>query len=126
MRVLFLGEDPETVDFSDPAISPGTDAAKIRAGIDKVMAEMRGRGWSAEECMVAPEIGRAVAQLEAALGQGAPFDCVVVGAGLRLPAGRLTLFEALVNAVRRAAPDAALAFNSSPADTAEAAARQAR
>ena len=33
IRVLFVGQQPETVDFSDPAIPPGFDAAKIHAGI---------------------------------------------------------------------------------------------
>ena len=27
-RVLFIGQQPETVDFSDPALPPGFDAAK--------------------------------------------------------------------------------------------------
>jgi hypothetical protein len=36
---------------------------------------------------------------------------VVIGAGVRLPPGRLVLFEALVNAIHRAAPGAAVAFN---------------
>ena len=32
--VLFVGQDPKTVDFSDPSLPPGFDAAKIQAGID--------------------------------------------------------------------------------------------
>ena len=32
-RVLFVGQQPETVDFSDPAIPPGFNAEKINAGI---------------------------------------------------------------------------------------------
>ncbi len=32
-RVLFVGQEPETVDFSDPALPPGFDAEKIRGGI---------------------------------------------------------------------------------------------
>ncbi len=31
--ILFVGEKPETIDFSEPAPSPGFDAAKINAGI---------------------------------------------------------------------------------------------
>jgi hypothetical protein len=48
---------------------------------------------------------------------------VVIGAGVRLPPGRLVLFEALVNAIHRAAPSAAVAFNTRPEDTGAAAAR---
>ena len=32
-RVLFVGQQPETVDFSDPAVPPGFSAEKINAGI---------------------------------------------------------------------------------------------
>ena len=32
-RVLLVGYDPETVDFSDPALPPGMTAEKVRAGI---------------------------------------------------------------------------------------------
>jgi len=32
-RVLFVGFDPATVDFSDPAFLPGMTAEKIHAGI---------------------------------------------------------------------------------------------
>lgn len=33
-RVLFVGQDPKTVDFTDPALPPGLNAEKIQAGID--------------------------------------------------------------------------------------------
>ena len=56
--------------------------------------------------------------------QGAAYDCVVIGGGLRLPPKGLALFEAVVNIVHKAAPGAAIAFNTKPEDTAEAAARQ--
>ena len=32
-RILLLGLDPETVDYSDPALPPGMTAEKVRAGI---------------------------------------------------------------------------------------------
>jgi hypothetical protein len=47
----------------------------------------------------------------------------VIGAGLRLPPGRLVLFETVVNAIHRAAPQAAIAFNTRPEDSGAAAAR---
>ena len=50
-------------------------------------------------------------------------DCVVIGAGLREPPELLGLFEKIINLVHRLAPDAAIAFNANPTDTAEAAER---
>jgi len=42
---------------------------------------------------------------------------VVIGAGVRLPPNRLVVFEAVVNAIYRGAPQAALAFNARPEDS---------
>jgi hypothetical protein len=121
-RVLFVGQKPETVDFSDPALPPGFDADKIRAGIAIAMAKMAERGWRADECMITPDEAGGL-MLEKRLA-AADYDCVVIGAGLRLPPKSLGLFERVVNAVRKAAPRAAIAFNTRPEDTAEAAARR--
>jgi hypothetical protein len=53
----------------------------------------------------------------------ATYDCVVIGGGLRLPPKSLPFFEKVVNAIHQGAPKAAIAFNTHPQDTAEAAAR---
>jgi hypothetical protein len=53
------------------------------------------------------------------LGQ-ARYDGVMLGAGLRTLPPYALLFEALVNAVHEAAPQARFAFNSNPGDTAQA------
>ncbi len=121
-RILFVGQKPETVDFSDPSLPPGFDAAKINAGIAVAVDRIAERGWQADTCMITPDdAGRTM--LEQQL-KGAAYDCVVIGGGLRLPPKGLTLFEAVVNIVHRAAPGAAIAFNTRPEDTADAAARQ--
>jgi hypothetical protein len=49
---------------------------------------------------------------------------VVIGGGLRLPPKSLALFERVVDLVHKVAPSAAIAFNTRPEDTAEAAASQ--
>jgi hypothetical protein len=121
-RILFVGQKPETVDFSDPALPPGFDAAKINAGIAVAVAKIKERGWQGDTCMVMPD-ETAGPMIEKQL-QSAKYDCVVIGGGLRLPPKSLALFEKVVNAVHKAAPDAAIAFNTRPEDTAEAAARQ--
>lgn len=121
-RILFVGQKPETVDFSDPALPPGFDAAKINAGIAVAMAKIAERGWQGDQCMISPD-DTAWPMLEKQL-RAATYDCVVIGGGLRLPPKSLALFEQVVNIVHRAAPGAAIAFNTKPEDTAEAAARQ--
>nr|MDJ0817067.1 hypothetical protein [Desulfobacterales bacterium] len=48
------------------------------------------------------------------------YDCVLVGAGVRLDPDHFLVFERLVNAVHRHAPLASICFNTNPGDTAEA------
>lgn len=52
-----------------------------------------------------------------------PWDVVVVGGGIRKTEQLLPLFEQIVNLIRRHAPQAAVAFNTSGGDSVEAAQR---
>jgi hypothetical protein len=120
-RVLLLGYDPETVDFSDPALPPGITIEKIRAGIAVALQQFTARGWQGEVGYIRPDesAGPEVERLLAST----TYDCVVVGAGVRLPPRGLAIFETVLNAIRKAAPGAAIAFNTRPDDSADAAAR---
>lgn len=120
-RVLLVGLLPDAVDYSDPALPPGMDARKIQAGLDLALARMTARGWLAEACLILPDAtaGPAVERKLAA----ATYDCVVIGAGVRLPPRNLLLLETVVNAVHKAAPGTSIAFNTVPEDSADAAAR---
>ena len=120
-RVLLLGYDPAAVDFSDPALPPGMTAEKIHAGIEVAMKQFASRGWEADLCSIRPD-ETAGPTVERQLAS-ASYDCVVIGAGVRLPSRLLSIFEAVINAIHRAAPRAAIAFNTRPDDSADAAAR---
>lgn len=116
-RVLLIGLLPE----SDPAPPPGMNATTIRAGIELGLKHMTDRGWQADTCLIRPDAtaGPTVAQKLATT----TYDCIVIGAGVRLPPTNLLLFETVVNAVKKAAPTASIAFNTMPEDSADAAAR---
>ena len=120
-RVLLLGYDPETVDFSDPALPPGMTVEKVHAGIAIAQKQFADRGWESDIGFIRPDetAGPAVERQLASKN----YDCVVIGAGVRLPPRGLALFEVVINAVHKAAPGAAIAFNSRPEDSADAAAR---
>jgi hypothetical protein len=120
-RVVLIGFDPTAVDFSDPALPPGMTAEKIHAGIKLALNDFAGRGWHPENCFIKPD-DTAVPTIERCLAADV-YDCVVIGAGVRLPPNGLMLFEKVVNAVHRAAPQAAIAFNTRPDDSGAAAAR---
>lgn len=120
-RVLLLGLDPETVDFSDPALPPGMSVEKVHAGIAVAQRQFAERGWEGDVGMIRPDetAGPAVERMLASKS----YDCVVIGAGVRLPPRCLPLFEVVINAIRKAAPRTAIAFNTRPDDSADAAAR---
>ena len=120
-RVLLLGYDPETVDFSDPALPPGMTAEKVRAGIAVALKQFAERGWEGEAGLFRPD-QTAIPTVERYLASKS-YDCVVIGAGVRLPPRGLALFEAVINAIHKAAPSAKIAFNTRPEDSADAAAR---
>jgi hypothetical protein len=120
-RVLMVGIVPEMVDFTDPALPPGMTVEKVHAGIAASMKGFADRGWEVDPGYLRPD-ETAGPEVERLLGLK-QYDCVVIGAGVRLPRPNLTIFEAVVNAVHRAAPNAAIAFNSRPDDSADAAAR---
>ena len=120
-KVLFVGQRPDTVDFSDPALPPGFDAAKIQAGIDLAAVRISEKGWSGDICMISPD-DAGIDMLKSQFAT-TTYDCVIIGGGLRLPPKSLLLFERVVNAVHTGAPGAAIAFNTRPEDTADVAAR---
>src|ERR1039457_4826452 len=107
-RVLLLGYDPETVDFSDPALPPGMTLEKVRAGIAVALKQFAERGWEGDVGFIRPD-ETAGPTVERQLASKS-YDCVVIGAGVRLPPRGLALFEAVINAVHKAAPGAAIAF----------------
>lgn len=111
--VLIVGFDPHTL--------PGVDGDAIRAALDAELVRFAERGIDAALALVAPD-DTAGPTVEAALA-GRGWDVVVIGGGIRKPEPALPLFELVVNLVRRHAPQAALAFNTSPADSVEAALR---
>jgi hypothetical protein len=43
-RVLLIGLEPSTVDYSDPALPPGMTAEKIRVVIKLTLADIAERG----------------------------------------------------------------------------------
>lgn len=112
-RVLVIGFDPYRV--------PGPwDPQPVADGIAAGRAEFVDHGVGAEFCLVGLDGSDDVDAVVAGALSSQPWECVVIGGGVR---GDTELLERVVNLVRRHAPDAAIAFNTTPADTYEAAAR---
>jgi len=107
-RVLAIGIEPGSADYSAfPQVTPEL----VRNYIDAQLLRLTDLGYDLDEA--------AEAIVTSAL-RDESFDCIVIGAGLREPKERLLLFEQVLNLVHRLAPNAAICFNTTPADTAEA------
>jgi hypothetical protein len=96
-------------------------AEKVHAGIGIALKQFTDRGWESDVGLILPD-ETAGPTVERQL-RSTNYDCVVIGGGVRLPPRNLALFEIVINAIRKAAPDAAIAFNTRPDDSADAAAR---
>jgi hypothetical protein len=94
---------------------------KVHAGIAVALKQFTDRGWESDVGFIRPD-ETAGPTVERQL-RSASYDCVVIGGGVRLPPRHLALFEVVINAIRKAAPGAAIAFNTRPDDSADAAAR---
>jgi hypothetical protein len=115
-RVLVVGLDPAKIE--------GWDPEPVQAAIARGQARFDDRGIEADYCLVDlnedPE-----AMIAQALPQG-DYGCVVIGGGIRTHEPLLEFFEKVINLVRQHAPDAPIAFNSSPEECVDAALRWLR
>ncbi len=109
----------------DPVRIPGWDPEPVVAAIARGRARFDDLGIEADMCLVAPDDGDAEAAIVEAL-TAREYACVVVGGGIRKHEPFLEFFERVVNLVRLHAPGAAIAFNRTPEDTADAALRWLR
>jgi hypothetical protein len=117
--VLVIGLDPYRV--------PGPwDPKPVGDAIEIGMKTLADRGFRAEACMVGLDGSDDIEARVIAALQARSWDCIVVGGGIRGPEEQLELFESIVNLTRRHAPQAAIAFNHTPHDLADAAARALR
>jgi hypothetical protein len=114
--VLVLGLDPAGIE--------GWDPTPVEAAIARGRARFEELGLTADWCLVDlnadPE-----GVIAAALGSTG-YGCVVIGGGVRTHEPLLEFFEKVINLVRRHAPGAAIAFDRTPEDCADAALRWLR
>ncbi|MEM6883533.1 MAG: hypothetical protein AAF571_00770 [Verrucomicrobiota bacterium] len=113
--VLMIGLHPASVNYEKwPALSP----AILKQAFDETVEKLTAAGYHAEWCLT--DTGEfADEQVKDALKAKGP-NIVLIGAGLRTDPDHLTLFVTILNMVRQYAPDAALAFNTSPHDSVDA------
>jgi hypothetical protein len=90
----------------------------VMSGLTAENQRLRDLGYDAEMCLT--DLGETAERVVQDSLRSKAYDCVVIGAGIRVPPISFLLFERLINVVHSNAPQAKLCFNTKPGDTAEA------
>ena len=104
--VLGIGLDPRKI--------AGFDPAPVELAIAMGHKRFVDAGIEVDTCLV--EITAEARAIIADALQVKPYRVVVVGGGIRKPDDLVELFEAVIDLIRRHAPQAAIAFNTEPND----------
>ena len=112
-NVLVIGIDPRAI--------PGLDADAVESLLARGQARFAAHNIDADICYICVDESAERVIVEHLNKKS--YACVVVGGGIRKPEPLLEFFEKVINLIRRHAPAAAIAFNTSPEDSLEAAMR---
>lgn len=117
--VLLVGIDPVLIDFSSPDFAPyNLSAERVLSALRTDSERLQGLGYETDLCLT--DFGDTAERVLEEKLRGKPYDCVLIGAGIRAIPGNFLLFEKLINVVHANAPQTKLCFNTNPSDTAEA------
>jgi hypothetical protein len=113
--VLLIGIDPY---LAGNVLPSGMDAAKVDAVVQADKARLTDLGYAVDQ--IYTDLGATAEAVVAEQLQKKAFDCVLIGAGIRVPPPNFLLFEKLINLIHERAPQAKLCFNTDPGNTLDA------
>ena len=117
-KVLILGIDPKLIDVN-LATTTGWDANRVKGVAQEANNRLTELGYEVQNCLT--DLGKTAESVVSDRLSRENFDCIVIGAGVRLLPKHTVLFEKIINAVHRKAPiSSKICFNTNPGDTAEA------
>jgi hypothetical protein len=114
-RVLLVGLDPAVVDYGSSPV-PGWNAERVAAALAAEFAKLAELGYAVTPLYVDTGATAAAVVTEALAREA--YDCILIGAGVRVIPTHFLLFEQLINVVHRHAPATTrLCFNTGPSDS---------
>jgi hypothetical protein len=117
-KVLLIGIDSKLI---DPNLSTATgwDANRVRAAAQDANKRLVELGYELQSCLLDPR-GTDESVVSDTLSRE-KFDCIMVGAGVRVLSQNTILFEKIINTIhQKAPPSSKICFNTNPADTVKA------
>jgi hypothetical protein len=117
-KVLLLGIEPKFIDVN-LATSTGWDANRVKAVAQEENNKLTDLGYEPQICFI--DLGETAESVVSDRLSRENFDCIMIGAGVRLVPQHTVLFEKIINAVhQKAPPSSKICFNTNPGDSAEA------
>lgn len=117
-KVLIIGMNPQTIDYSNPELPQGLTVEIIEKGTQATLEKLKTLGYNPELFLI--DTGtKDLTDLSKKLKQN-NYDGVVVGNGIRSIKVNFILFEQIINIIHTSAPNTKIIFNSLPTDTDEA------
>lgn len=116
-RILLIGQDPDTVDYSVAALS-SFDAEKVKAGLAEGARRFAEAGIEVDHVLT--DAGATAAQRVAEALAKHRYEVVIIGAGIRMQPSTTGLLETVLNTIVFHQPQARIGFNTSPVDSLEA------
>ena len=117
-KVLFLGIDPKLIDVN-LATTTGWDANRVKAVAEEANSKLTELGYEVQNCLV--DLGETAESVVSDTLSREKFDCIMIGAGVRILPHHTVLFEKIINGIhQKAPPSSKICFNTDPGDTVEA------
>jgi hypothetical protein len=117
-KILFLGIDPKLIDVN-LATTTGWDANRVKAVAQEANNNLTELGYEVQNCLV--DLGETAESVVSDTLSRENFECIMIGAGIRILPQHTVMFEKIINAVhQKAPPTSKICFNTNPGDSAEA------
>ena len=114
-KVLSIGIDPKLIRHPS-----GWDANKVQATLQDANKRLTELGYEVQGCLV--DLGETAESVVSDILSREKFDCIMIGAGIRVLPEHTILFEKLINTIHQKTrpPSSKICFNTNPGDTVEA------
>lgn len=114
-RGILIGLKPEVVDFCNwPGLTPENLLYELKTS----ETTLKSLGYDVQLCLV--DLDGTAEVIATQKLTKTKFDCVMIGAGVRIIPEQFLLFEKLINIVHQYSHSAKICFNTKPNDMAEA------